>query len=88
MAVSTLLQAFIADEEMFGPEERYAGKELSRYIDENGSHEGSRRHLSARESHHEDDDDNGPAYGKKKVGRKSNAGAAPHAEIVIAKVAV
>jgi len=36
MAVSTLLQAFIADEEMFGPDEQYACPELAAYIEENG----------------------------------------------------
>ena len=38
MAVITMLQAFIADEEMFGPEERFAGLELTAYIDSNGKH--------------------------------------------------
>ena len=38
IAVITMLQAFIADEEMFGPEERFAGPELIAYIDGNGKH--------------------------------------------------
>jgi len=38
MAVDTLLQCFVADEEMFGPGERFASSELTTYVDKNGSH--------------------------------------------------
>ncbi len=87
MAVSALLQAFIADEEMFGPEDRYACAELSKYIDENGAHDA---HLLPRRAHHEEDNDRA-ARGKKGGGKKGGGnggrgGGAP--EIVIAKVTV
>jgi hypothetical protein len=81
MAVSALLQAFIADEEMFGPEDRYACAELSKYIDENGAHGA---HLLPRRARHEEDNDE-RAKGKK--GTKGGAGGGGP-EIIIAKVAV
>jgi hypothetical protein len=43
MAISTLLQCFVADEEMFGPGERFAGPELVGYIDENGAHKDEKK---------------------------------------------
>ncbi|TFJ84645.1 hypothetical protein NSK_004110 [Nannochloropsis salina CCMP1776] len=59
MAVSALLQAFIADEEMFGPGERYASTALAVYIDENGgSSDGGNRKQNgnAHRTHYDDDD--------------------------------
>ena len=32
MSTSTILQCFIADEEMFGPNDRYAEKDLRRWL--------------------------------------------------------
>ena len=37
MTTLTILQCFIADEEMFTPEERYAQNELKTWIDSNGA---------------------------------------------------
>lgn len=84
MAVSTLLQAFIADEEMFGPEDRYAAPALSKYIDENGAHDA---HLLPRRAHHDDDNDRA-AKGKKGGGGTGGDGGKGGPEIIIAKVAV
>ena len=84
MAVSTLLQAFIADEEMFGPEERFASPELARYIDENGSDDqGGRkkkRGVQRNQDNDGDDDDDAEAGGKKGKGRQQVE--------IVAKVAV
>lgn len=82
MAVSALLQAFIADEEMFGPEDRYACAELSRYIDENGAHDA---HLLPRRAQHDEDNDRPRGKGKG-TGVGGRGSGAP--EIVIAKVTV
>lgn len=84
MAVSALLQAFIADEEMFGPEDRYAAPELQKYIDENGAHDA---HLLPRRAHHEADNDRA-AKGKKGNDDGGGGGGSGAPEIIIAKVAV
>jgi choline transporter-like protein 2/4/5 len=36
MAIDTMLQCFVADEEMFGPEERYAADDLAKCMDSHG----------------------------------------------------
>lgn len=86
MAVSALLQAFIADEEMFGPEDRYACAELSQYIDENGAHDA---HLLPRRAQHDEDNDNRKGgRGRGRGGKGGGVGGTGAPEIVIAKVTV
>ncbi|KAM3571813.1 hypothetical protein VYU27_006151 [Nannochloropsis oceanica] len=82
MTVSTLLQAFIADEEMFGPEERYACPELAAYIEENGGARdiggGRRSSLSAGHGHD----------GGNEEGRSRGRGKHRQEVDIVAKVAV